>query len=174
MTAGRLAMILLPAIAWVALAGLGLLAAAPARAQPQAQPPAAELFFQEPAITGARLSPDGRYVGMRVAAKGHRARLAVLDLQTMQPDVVASFDDKDIGHFRWVNDTRLVFNLRQELTGPNRAEHGAGLFAVDADGSNFRQLVETYRSQFAQEINSKGVDGLIATLAERNKANNRK
>lgn len=32
-------------------------------------------------------------------------------------------------------------------------------------------LVETYRSQFAQEITSKGVDGLIASLAERNKAN---
>jgi phospholipid transport system substrate-binding protein len=35
-------------------------------------------------------------------------------------------------------------------------------------------LVETYRSQFAQEINSKGVDGLIATLSERNKANGKK
>lgn len=33
-------------------------------------------------------------------------------------------------------------------------------------------LVETYRSQFAQEINAKGVDGLIATLAERNRSNN--
>jgi len=32
-------------------------------------------------------------------------------------------------------------------------------------------LVETYRSQFAPEINSKGVDGLIATLQERNKSN---
>ena len=32
-------------------------------------------------------------------------------------------------------------------------------------------LVETYRSQFAQEINAKGIDGLIATLADRNKAN---
>ena len=32
-------------------------------------------------------------------------------------------------------------------------------------------LVETYRSQFAQEINTKGVDGLIASLAERNRAN---
>ena len=32
-------------------------------------------------------------------------------------------------------------------------------------------LVETYRSQFSQEINSKGVDGLIATLAERNRSN---
>jgi phospholipid transport system substrate-binding protein len=35
-------------------------------------------------------------------------------------------------------------------------------------------LVDNYRTQFSQEINAKGVDGLIATLAERNKANNRK
>lgn len=32
-------------------------------------------------------------------------------------------------------------------------------------------LVETYRSQFAREINSNGIDGLIKALAERNKAN---
>ena len=32
-------------------------------------------------------------------------------------------------------------------------------------------MVETYRNQFAQEINAKGVDGLIAALAERNKSN---
>ncbi|MDD2924362.1 phospholipid-binding protein MlaC [Rhodoferax sp.] len=32
-------------------------------------------------------------------------------------------------------------------------------------------LVDTYRSQFSQEINAKGLDGLIATLTERNKAN---
>ena len=32
-------------------------------------------------------------------------------------------------------------------------------------------LVETYRGQFAQEINAKGIDGLISTLVERNKAN---
>ncbi|WPB59355.1 ABC transporter substrate-binding protein [Xylophilus sp. GOD-11R] len=32
-------------------------------------------------------------------------------------------------------------------------------------------LVETYRSQFAQEINSKGIDGLIAALTSRNSAN---
>lgn len=30
-------------------------------------------------------------------------------------------------------------------------------------------LVDTYRSQFSQEINAKGIDGLIATLAARNK-----
>ena len=32
-------------------------------------------------------------------------------------------------------------------------------------------LVETYRTQFAQEITAKGVDGLIASLAQRNKGN---
>ncbi len=32
-------------------------------------------------------------------------------------------------------------------------------------------LVETYRTQFAQEINARGVDGLIASLEQRNKAN---
>lgn len=32
-------------------------------------------------------------------------------------------------------------------------------------------LVETYRSQFAQEIRTKGIDGLIETLATRNKSN---
>lgn len=35
-------------------------------------------------------------------------------------------------------------------------------------------LVENYRSQFAPEINAKGLDGLIAALAERNKSNNKK
>nr|WP_315229048.1 ABC transporter substrate-binding protein [uncultured Limnohabitans sp.] len=34
-------------------------------------------------------------------------------------------------------------------------------------------LVENYRSQFAQEINAKGIDGLITSLAERNKSNAR-
>jgi phospholipid transport system substrate-binding protein len=35
-------------------------------------------------------------------------------------------------------------------------------------------LVENYRGQFAAEVNAKGIDGLIATLAERNKANAKK
>jgi phospholipid transport system substrate-binding protein len=35
-------------------------------------------------------------------------------------------------------------------------------------------LVETYKGQFAQEINAKGIDGLIDSLAQRNKANAKK
>ena len=50
---------------------------------------------------------------------------------------------------------------------------GAGWKIFDLNVMGVR-LVETYRGQFAQEINAKGMDGLIATLAERNKANARK
>ena len=32
-------------------------------------------------------------------------------------------------------------------------------------------LVETYRTQFAQEINANGIDGLIASMSQRNKTN---
>jgi phospholipid transport system substrate-binding protein len=35
-------------------------------------------------------------------------------------------------------------------------------------------LVETYKSQFSQEINAKGLDGLITSLSDRNKANSKK
>ena len=35
-------------------------------------------------------------------------------------------------------------------------------------------LVETYKSQFSQEINAKGIDGLIDSLAARNKSNTKK
>lgn len=35
-------------------------------------------------------------------------------------------------------------------------------------------LVETYRSQFTPQITAKGIEGLIASLADRNKANARK
>lgn len=35
-------------------------------------------------------------------------------------------------------------------------------------------LVETYRSQFAQEVNAHGIDGLIASLEQRNRANGKK
>jgi phospholipid transport system substrate-binding protein len=35
-------------------------------------------------------------------------------------------------------------------------------------------LVETYRTQFSQEINARGIDGLIAALSQRNKSNSGK
>lgn len=127
------------------LAALGL---APAHAAP----PAAELFFQKPQLGGAALSPDGWRVAMRVASKDTRARLAVLDLQTMQAAIVGSLNEADINSFHWVNEQRLVFDAAVELTGPNLADFAQGLFAVNADGSGFRQLVAS-RNHFLKDPN---------------------
>ena len=76
-----------------------------------AAPPPAEAFFERPVFSSARHSPDGRSVAMLAGAKGARMQLAVLDLQTLKPDVVAAFGNDDVGSFEWVNDSRLVFDL---------------------------------------------------------------
>jgi dipeptidyl aminopeptidase/acylaminoacyl peptidase len=108
-----------------------------------AAPPPLEAFFGRTVLGDAKLSPDGFTVAMRMGGVGQRDRLVVLDLRTFKPLVVASFDDRDINAFSWVNDSRLVFDLGVELTGLNRADAGPGLFAVNKDGEQFRALVET-------------------------------
>lgn len=66
--------------------------------------------------------------------------------------------------------------VRTEIRG--RGDPIALDYRVEKSGSSWKiydlnvasvWLVETYRTQFAQEINANGVDGLIAKLAERNK-----
>ncbi len=134
--------------AWKKMAGVLALGAAAIAA---AAPPPTEAFFRLPAMSGAQLSPDGRSVALRMAAKDRPAWLTVLDLETMKITPVASFEDVPVGEFRWVNDKRLVFGLNPPLVGPNRVDVGVGLFAVDADGRNFRQLVESTGRSFFRD-----------------------
>jgi len=47
---------------------------------------------------------------------------------------------------------------------------GAGWLIYDLNVMGI-WLIENYRSQFTKEVNAGGIDGLIASLAERNKAN---
>jgi dipeptidyl aminopeptidase/acylaminoacyl peptidase len=101
-----------------------------------------ELFFSHSAVSGAVLSPDGRRVALRVGAKDSRDRLAVLDLDTMQVQQAAGFTNVDVARFGWINDRRLVFTTRQGKEALGDLHLGSGLFAVDADGSGYRQLVE--------------------------------
>jgi len=140
----------------VHLRGLGLpmilaaawLVAAPVFAQTPAPPARVpiEAFFDRPGFNGGKLSPDGRRLAFLVGNRDAHLRLAVLDLQTLKPTVVAGYSDTDVSHFSWVSDQRLVYDLAVRLTGPGRTDRGSGLFAVNADGSELRQLVETSRA----------------------------
>ena len=112
-----------------------------ARAQAPVRP-AVGTFFQQAAFSGAEMSPNGHFVAFRVATKGSRATLGVLDLDTMQATGVAALS-VDIGKFTWVNDQRLVFNSTDLRASRADAYYMPGLFAVDRDGKAFRQLVQT-------------------------------
>ncbi|PMQ15723.1 S9 family peptidase [Janthinobacterium sp. AD80] len=120
--------------------------AAPAPATPGARIPI-EHFFDSTSFSGAILSPDGRRLAVRVAPPGQRVRLAVLELASMQVKVVAFFSDADVNTFRWVNDQRLVFDLADRQLAQGALRYGAGLYAVNADGGNYRQLVTRNESR---------------------------
>jgi phospholipid transport system substrate-binding protein len=73
-----------------------------------------------------------------------------------------------------VDDTEVT--VRTEIKG--RGDPIALDYRLEKAGSSWKiydlnvasvWLVETYRTQFSQEINANGIDGLIAKLAERNK-----
>ncbi len=137
--------------AGTAVAALFAQTAAPATAQTAPLLPVG-LFFQEPAMADAVLSPSGQSVALRIGSKDDRVRLSVLDLQTMKVTTVATFIDADVARVQWVNDQRLVFGVSDNRTAPADQREGTGLYAVNADGEGFRQLVRRSGSFFNDPV----------------------
>lgn len=134
-------------LSYRALCGSVLLALAALPAQAQAPsavsaPPPVEAFFGSSPFGGAILSPEGDFLAVRSGAKGRRDYLVVIDLKANTGKVVAEYSDADIGSFSWVNDHRLVYDLRDKELGPGDTRFGPGLYAVNRDGSDLVQLVE--------------------------------
>ena len=143
----RRALVLAPA---AALLSPSALAQAP-------EPPTAESLFGPPAYGGARLSPDGRRVAFRLrAGSAKHAQLMVLDLGSMKTTPVAAFDGVGVGEIEWVNADRLVFRLAVDELPRAERTVAPGLFAVNADASGFRPLVQT-QSRFLRDSMSNGL-----------------
>ncbi len=113
----------------------------PAQQAAQAAPSLAD-FFNNAEFSGAKLSPSGRYVAAKLAASNGRERLAVVDLATKSAQSVAYFNDVDVGNFAWINDERLLFNTTDKQIGQGDVRYGPGLYAVNRDGQQFRQLAQ--------------------------------
>jgi dienelactone hydrolase len=114
-----------------------------------AEPPPIAAFFKRPQLRAPKLSPSGRYLAIQSASRNDRMVLAVLDLQTMAaPKVIAGFSNADIADHRWVNEDRLVFEVSDSPDGTTKVD-AEGLWAVDRDGSNFRQLINTAYAAFS-------------------------
>ena len=138
------------------LAGLGLTQSA------LSAPPPIANFFKTPAVQAPKLSPSGRYLAVLTAGQGGRTWLTIIDLETMQTGkVVAGFTGVDIAGHHWVNEDRLVFQARSPQDG-TREVIAPGLWAVDREGSGFRQLIfSNFRPKDAtsSHINDRRLEG---------------
>ncbi len=126
--------------------------AAPAfAAEPVAPgPPPLAAFFDNSVFSEAQLSPNGKFLAVRFSNDNKRDRLIVIDLASQATKVVAQFEDRDVNNFQWVNDERLVMDSTDKTIGQGDVVHGPGLFAVNRDGSQFRQLVHGSWNAFTQ------------------------
>lgn len=107
----------------------------------QSRLPAIDYFFENPSFSKALLSPNGRQLAVLLGKKDTRQLLAVYDIASANVSVVASFKDLDIYNFEWISNRRLVFDTVDSESAPGETYEGPGLFAVNSDGSDFRQLV---------------------------------
>lgn len=114
---------------WAQPASPGAMAALPA-----------ELFFKEPEVFDAQLSPNGKRLAVSTSIGG-RVGLFVWDLDgEIKALPTARFADIDIADFTWVNDERLVFGV-MDLSEGGARQLSPGLFSVRPDGSELRELI---------------------------------
>ncbi|MFG6467270.1 alpha/beta hydrolase family protein [Roseateles sp. BYS87W] len=147
-------------LATVVFAVASLLAPA-TQAATTSEPPSASAFFKRVSVRAPKLSPSGRYLAVQAAGKGDRMWLAIIDLQTLQaPKLIAGFKDADIGSHHWISEDRLVFTITNSPDGNTRVS-GQGLWGVDRDGNNSRQLIHSdqqFVSGEATQVNDRRLD----------------
>ena len=122
-----------------ALAAMLACCATLAQAQ-TARLPAIETFFGHMPISQPVLSPDGKRLAVIIGSAGKRTQLAVIDLDDTAIHRTASFDELDVRSARWVNDERLIFDTTDRTTGQRDVEYAPGLYAINYNGSKFKQL----------------------------------
>ncbi|MYM33787.1 prolyl oligopeptidase family serine peptidase [Duganella sp. FT94W] len=119
-------------------------------------------FFNNPQFSDAELSPSGKYLAVRLANKQNpRDMLGVVDLSNNSVKVVGNFSDADIGRYAWVNDNRLVFTATDRDLAQGDMRYAPGLYAVNRDGSAFRQLAMRNGKAFITDASSLGARELL-------------
>jgi dipeptidyl aminopeptidase/acylaminoacyl peptidase len=147
------------------LAPWAALSQTPAPATAPAAPVPVEAFFQNAAFSGGTLSPNGRYLAIKVAPRGARTQLVVMDVEKLTAKALVSPTDVDIATVTWVNDDRLVFSVHDSETATGDTVVQRGLYAVSRDGSDYRQLVERSQPWLRERGDSKGLNFTTRLLA---------
>ncbi|MCV2360876.1 alpha/beta fold hydrolase [Paucibacter sp. TC2R-5] len=133
-----------------------------AGANPSQGLPPIEDFFRLPMYRGGVLSPDGRLMAIVTSPEGRRTQLAVVNLHDFSASkAVIGLGDTDINRVFWVNNKRLVFDVAQ-LQEASEKPVAQGLWAIDVDGENLKQLVNAESSR--PSVNADGIAALKNSL----------
>jgi dipeptidyl aminopeptidase/acylaminoacyl peptidase len=115
-------------------------------------------FYKKASFSGRPiLSPDGKNLAVLVPRDG-KSVLAIINMETRKPTVVASDPNYNVSGPTWINNRRLIFSVTKGSEVTASENDGGGLFAVDLDGTNFKTLMGTAKArQGGEKYKSYGV-----------------
>ncbi|MFC6839695.1 alpha/beta hydrolase family protein [Xanthomonas theicola] len=138
----------------------GVAAAVPA-------PPLSD-FVKRPTYSAAKISPDGEYLALTVD-RGEQDVLTVLGTRDLKPIKVSVLpDNKSVGAFYWAGPHRLLFTAVKKVGSFERPLGTGEWFAVNADGTQPRTLIEYGTQSVTQRGKSVGREAfsLLDTLRD--------
>lgn len=111
----------------------------------------AEDFARRSKLRNPAFSPDGERFAAIQQVDG-RMNLVAADMKARKLTRVTSFTTVDVSGYRWISNTRIVFSTYDATKGLTEQQRGGGLFAVNHDGSEPRELAATSRGcQFSAQ-----------------------
>lgn len=126
------------------LSGISWLTCLPAYAVGESPPAgliAAEEFARRPKLQSVQFSFDGKRFAALQEING-RMNLTVGNLKEKKLTQITNFTTFDVGGYRWISNGRLVFSLHDSTKGLAE-QRGGGLFAINHDGTESKELSPT-------------------------------
>lgn len=93
-------------------------------------------YFRDPQVSELTLAPGGKHLAGIRTVDGRR-NVWVVNLDTRKASVITNFRDGDVVDLRWISPRRLVFGMIDRQRGLGDQQGAQGLFAIDADASQY-------------------------------------
>lgn len=123
----------------------------PAPASTPAQIPI-EDFVRKPDIEAMAISPGGQYLAVKVPFEDTTVLFVIDRTKNQRTASIRAAANNVVDRFWWVNETRLVASVAEQLGGIDEPRPNGELYAINADGSGSMQLFG-YRG--AEEVGSR-------------------
>jgi dipeptidyl aminopeptidase/acylaminoacyl peptidase len=100
--------------------------------------PSVATLFAAPATQGMVIAPDGKHIAALARVNG-RLNVVVIDVATRRTRPATQMHFRDAVNVWWINSHRLLYESGT-LDALEKDARGGGLYAMDIDGNNARQV----------------------------------